>query len=364
MEENMKKKRLFPSLFPVTVIILSLGLMILSCYLEFNPSSNTSKLEIIEHLGMGLIKEIAIALFILGAISIPMELTDYTKYFLSKLTDIMINDNYIEKLDDEKKKKLKQTIEEQLYFKDKAHDKNSFFYTVQRDVSRFLDGYYYNKYDITVECFFEKDANGDVIIRKLLRKKIEVVNPKHDSIKLGIPIKSGLQSIAGFDDGDILKVKLASVDGMDITKEAIDKIVQCKYTDNRYNLHFSCDLEVDLKGQMVIETVTETIAPITDVHFTHRVHKPCRQYSITMLWHSNEYTIHGYGFGFMDETSNKPDKTYVSNGIILKYNNWILPGDGVLFTILKKELCEGNKAKMEIDSAKKLAAATVADRKQ
>lgn len=74
-----------------------------------------------------LIKEIGIALFIVGSITIALELTNFTEYFMTRVTDVMIKGAFIDRLSDEQKKELKSKLEEKLYFKDQIQDKGSFF---------------------------------------------------------------------------------------------------------------------------------------------------------------------------------------------------------------------------------------------
>lgn len=42
-----------------------------------------------------LFREIGIGLFIFGSITVFLELSDYTKYFLDRLTAILINDAFL-----------------------------------------------------------------------------------------------------------------------------------------------------------------------------------------------------------------------------------------------------------------------------
>jgi hypothetical protein len=286
---------------------------------------------------ISLLKEVGIALFIVGSITILLELGDFTEYFFSRLRDIMIDDAYIERFTDEQKKALKAKIEERLFFKNKkVHDPNSFFYTVQNEVSPLLEDYYHNEYTINIECSIQDD-----IIKKTMYKRIEVVNPTNNPIDVTIPFETYMQKIDGYDNQSHYHVKLLKIDSKDKLRdiklnyiEAFSDEKEFHPIDEKYNLKVCCDYIVKVTDKCVIEMVTETITPLTDIHYMHRTFKPCKNYNVTFILFNDSYSLTGYGFGFMEKE--KLVKHILENGIVIRFNDWILPGDGVIFTITKK----------------------------
>lgn len=283
-----------------------------------------------EHTGLSLLTEVGIALFILGSITITMELADFMEYFVTRLTDIMIKDKYIDRLTDEQKESVKRILEEKLYFKDQQHDPNSFFYTVQNEVIPLLNDCYYNEYRSTVQCYIEGN-----VIRKRVHRKLEIVNPKHERICQDIPFETKMKKISGVDDSKLYKVISYQVDTIDKTKE-LNLPPPAALVNDEYDLVFCGKHVVNIQDKCVIEYEIETIVPIEDIHYMNRVFKPCKLYTMIFILHdqSNEYDLTGHGFGFMDKE--KLVKQLIDGGVIFEFKDWIFPGNGVMLTIVKK----------------------------
>jgi hypothetical protein len=144
-----------------------------------------------------------------------------------------------------------------------------------------------------------------------------------------------MQRIDGIPDDKLYQIKSFIVDNRDETETAKAIVKPCEITDvHNYNVGFYWEYKHSLAETVNIETVIETITPITDIHCTHRVSAPCKRYSNTITLFNNNYSLSSYGFGFMDQT--KFTKHNLENGVIMKFNDWILPGDGIIFAVQKK----------------------------
>jgi hypothetical protein len=92
-----------------------------------------------------------------------------------------------------------------------------------------------------------------------------------------------------------------------------------------------------IKDNSILEIEYETIVPLYDCHFVNRVNKPCQHYVIHFNYDENEVNISGQGFGFMEY--GEKDRMIIrteKHSKVIRFTDWILPGDGTIFTILPK----------------------------
>ncbi len=319
----------FIKFYPTTYILGGALLLLGVAFFEQWLEGDIFSLNGILHISMSLLTEIGIALFIVGSITILLEVADFQDYFLKRLTEIIIKDDYINRFDDQKKKELIMRLEQKLYFKERPKDPESFFYTVQKNVVPLLETYHYNYYEVRVQCKIDTEKG---IIKKKFHRKIELVNPTSKPIKYKLPIDCRMKK---FDDSlGIIPFKVVSVkvNGKPIDANCETEDIQ----DDHYNIQYLCHNKVDCNDdRAVIEIETESVVPIEDINFCHRVPVPCKKYSITFHLHDDsEYALHGHGFGFMDGSN--IEKQIFERGMMLRFNDWILPGDGVIFSVVKK----------------------------
>ncbi|OPX86833.1 MAG: hypothetical protein A4E53_02866 [Pelotomaculum sp. PtaB.Bin104] len=328
-------------LYPILIIVLSLYLFSLSANHELIYKSQE---EDPYKLLFSVLHEVGISLFILGSITILLELGDFREYFFRRLNDSLIRDEYICNLHPDKLKALENRIQKVLYFKDQPSNKDSFFYNVQNNVKPLIDGCYYDDYEIRIDCKIEND-----LIKKKITKRFEIINPVRDILYETVPINALMRNIDGIDDKYLYQLEMLLIktittteQGSNCLAENITDDIKINYTRSideaikEYNLKVYCEHKIEVEERCIVELTYNTITPLTDQHFTHRVGKPCKRYRCIFYLNPNEnYDLTGYGFGFMDR-NNTAFKNSFSSGIEIIFKDWILPGDGVIFTILKK----------------------------
>jgi len=319
---KIKKIKLYP------FILFLLSLLSLALYELYDK----------DNMVFSLLHEIGISLFILASVTVLLELTDFRDYFTEKLTEIIIEDQYISTLDRTKLKKLENSIQKALYFKEHPNKENSFFYKIQKSVRPLIDGCYYNDYEIRVECFIEDDK-----IKKRITKRIDIINPKKKEVQEQIPINSFMQNIGGLNKESLYQLEsFKETHYKNETKDLeIDRTNDLKLiyeevdprSNTRYDLKVYCNDTITINDRCIFEIIYNTITPLSDPHFLNRALKPCKQYRCVFLFKNDLYHLAGYGFGFMDK--NEFIKNPFSSGMEICFKDWILPGDGVIFTILK-----------------------------
>ena len=157
-----------------------------------------------------------------------------------------------------------------------------------------------------------------------------------------MPFSTYLTRVNEIKNEELFKLTKCLHDGKDITDD-IQNHIEMKEVEfpNLEDIKFTINYEFLLKkGLNRIETRTETIVPISDNTYAHTITIPCKRYSVNFSLHNPNYEILGFAFAFDDEQhKNDLDKVIYKDKyddcFKIRFENWTLPGDGVVFTINK-----------------------------
>jgi hypothetical protein len=175
-----------------------------------------------------------------------------------------------------------------------------------------------------------------------------MVNLSNKEKEIKLPLDACFQHIDGIDDKDLMvvqQVKYAGAYGKDITEE-VKKVFSCKPNQpnnncEKYDVSFVCKypLIMAANSKISIRIKTETMVPITDQVYIHKITKPCKKYVTNFYINNNDYRIDGWGFAFHERE--KMDIIRQPHWLNITFNDWILPGDGAIFLLQKKILTNG-----------------------
>jgi len=92
------------------------------------------------------------------------------------------------------------------------------------------------------------------------------------------------------------------------------------------------------ENPVTVEIKFNTRVPIEDNIYVHKVKRATRNYTLDFRFNSNKMDIIPVSFGFMDE-NNIGNRVFIAHsdmGKQIRFRNWVLPGDGVIIVINKK----------------------------
>ena len=202
--------------------------------------------------------------------------------------------------------------------------------SLERSISNIENSCYYKECHLTVDCYITNDY-----IHKIIKKNMEVFNPNEAEEKYHIPFSVEMVKLEGLDKSEVFNVNEFTVDSNSFTEMVKENV---HFIESEKDSVIKADYKFDIslcKGPCNIYMETETRVPLSDKQFTNKLTMPCRNYSIKFFLHSDEYKLIGYSFGYSDAYEEKEIKTYYNNGIEIKFSDWLLPGNGVIFLIDK-----------------------------
>jgi hypothetical protein len=324
-------KEIRSKLYTLRFILSGIGILFSISLIKLVIEAKGFYWSIFFGIGESVLTEVGIALIILGGVTLTLEFVDITNFFIDKLTHILVNDGFIDKVDKDQLIRLKKHIEQKLYFKDQTVDPKSFLHFVQDEVTPLLESCYYNDYSNYIDCKVQ-----DNYFKKIIHRRYEIINPNKEPEKMDISVNNEMYKIPGIDNNEIFKIMSLKVDKVDKTSNFILEYKDLENIDSTYNLNVTGSYSYTVEDKSVVEFTFQTITPLSDIQFINSIVKPCKTYSSTFILNADDtYSLTGNAFGFMEKK--KLIKTKLSKGFALKFNNWALPGDGFIFTIIKNK---------------------------
>lgn len=345
--ENKGLKGLHPGwLFAIGVLAICVGIYITTG----NPPISTEK----EFIG-GLFKEIGVAIIISVSLVFSLETNHYREYFSGifkeQAKELLINDKYIESLTRGKQEQLKQELDRRLFFKERASDRDELWDFLNNELSKLIVGYYYSEFNVSINCQIETldNDNKTKVIKKNVIRSMSIVNPTIHEQEIELPLDYSFEKIEDIEDKDLLKIlkitykiideKNIVIEEKNITDEINRDLKpkdECNTNCKSYCVNFACAYTIVLpsNSNLAIDYEIETIVPITDVQYIHRISKPCKRYRTNFIINNDEYQIDGWGFAFDDKRRMKMVRQ--PSNVSISFTDWILPGDGTIFLLHKK----------------------------
>lgn len=279
-------------------------------------------------------------LFTIAIGTLILEYFGFIDYMRNRLKDVLIRDDYLDLLNEEKIKALKEKLDRKIIFKNMKDDdclsSDGLYHVVLDKLQELLTKVYLKSYNIRITCKLE-----DGLIKKThFRKQVfaQLDQDKETNI---------------FESDDILFATLKKIDGknyFNLTKfifsgDDLLKDVKVRPEPNSKGGPYDTDMMANIetirnslllnrKSEVTLITETEVLTPFDDNTVSLRVNRPCEKMCIDFIYDPDEIEIKGESFGFMAS----PVEPVVNNNLIeFEFSRWLLPGEGVNFTIKVKK---------------------------
>lgn len=226
-------------------------------------------------------------------------------------------------------------------FKVDSNTSNGLINVVEKDIYPLLNEYYYDEYVTHIICSIRdakifKTVKRRIVISKSISKDIQVPVSMFFSPSLKGDTLNDVK-----DNVNLIKMTITQNDEepQDVSSEYKLKWIEDESASDQYR--FSCFLEgrdiVLKENSMIVEIEIETIVDVSDYVYIQRVDRPCRDFTIHFHYNNQECEIDGNAFGFMIRShGNKVVISNLERCYVVRFTDWILPGDGACFYIKSK----------------------------
>lgn len=304
-----------------------------------------------------LLDSIGVVFVTLGIGTLFLELGEFTEYFIERLTDVMLKDEFLNYINPAKMEEMKQKIETKLYFNGNKIGKDNFYYIVHHALTKLLHTFYYKECFILIKCNIDEEK---MLIKKNIHKSIKIINGidkdknGKSKSKISIPFGGEFKSIEGKNIEDIYKIRSVILKKETILEEhnafviedhtekvnsELAKILRSpdKYKENEdgfYSIILDFDYEFDACETCTIELDYESIVPITDNYFSNRLSAPCQNFTIVYNLTNHDYTLDGFAFSFLKDDYGDAALIHKSdNSMLIKFSDWVMPGEGIVISM-------------------------------
>ena len=331
-----------------------LGMVVLLASVVFKLVYMTNEHGIGREIVYEFLCTLSIAVIVVGVSNAILTLSSFTEYIKKHLMEILISDNYLKELSIEKQKELRNKLQKHIHSYVDL-DGDGFFKFVQDEMDVLIPDYYYKEYVTHVYC---KLIEGDKI-KKTIKRRIVIskqrygeitvnvsdffctwVHPKDSVILKKISI-DGETKTRYYELKDELKDKLPR--DLEIESPESNNLIDIssgEAEENAYSKQYSLvgDNLVLSENDITICIETETTVGIDDHLYIQRVMKPCKDFTVHINYPSEAIKVDCNAFGFMTKYKNNREIHVDEEGSsVIRFTNWIFPGDGIICNILKKE---------------------------
>lgn len=277
--------------------------------------------------------------------SLLLEWFGYVNYTRKRMCEILAEDAVIQVLDVKRKKELKSALIKDIYMPNQELEENNIATIVDNEMDKVLRGYYYKEYILYIDASV-KSCNDTKYIEKNIRTTFTAKSVKGDKCCVERILSSYLEPLEGCDLPSV-ELKKLSINQNDIDVSSIKLDEEDKSNDDgeSYSQAFILDgtsmkdFEKDLTFNDTIDVDVEYITRVNidDLVFTHQIDRACKHYCIHFNVNPNEFEPIMEGFGFMSLGNRKRQREVrTHNGVMLRFLDWILPGDGAMVVLKKK----------------------------
>lgn len=278
--------------------------------------------------------------------SLLLEWFGYVNYTRKRMCEILAEDEVIKVLDLKRKKELKSALIQDIYMPGKHIDENTIVNVIDKELDNILSDYYYEEFIYYIDCT-KIEKNNTAYIQKDIRITFTAKTLKKKKVIFDSLISTYLEPIDIDEELKPLKLRKLIINNADYTKKFKDEISNKENSANLkdiYSRYYCLDKSnkelakiMTFKDRIYVDMEYSTIVNIDDLVFSHQIDRACKHYCIHFNADNNDFDLLIEGFGFM--SLGKHDKERIvktNNGYMLRFLNWILPGDGAIVVLKNK----------------------------
>lgn len=315
----------------IAILLLAIGIFAMFYTVSIKDSPHALLYKYIDF-----ISSIGQLLVAFAAGSIMLEWFGYVNYTRKRMCEILLNDEVLNVLTKTRKQELKSAILHNLYMPKIPNNSNSLVDMFDKELDNLMKDYYYEEYISYIDIIIEDNK-----IIKTIKQSLKVKSINATECHL-----HRLLSIHEFSDDT--KSNIVTLLELKINNKVINIGLKSETEPHDKQNNYSTRYFIDLKDKEIqpyikfhdtldIEIEYQTTIDLFDRVYTHQIDRPCKHYCIHFNLLTPNYDLDLFGFGFMSLGNRKRKKIVkTQSGYMLRFTDWILPGDGISATLLDK----------------------------
>ncbi|WP_430466941.1 hypothetical protein [Winogradskyella ouciana] len=333
------------------VALLGIVFIVIGALLDndFFPVSTSWKSEY-KVLIIGILNNLGQALFVGGLIGILFEMGSVKRYFEQRISDILINDEYLKFQHHKELMRLRQRATKNIYAQ-KSMDVDKDLIELDKEICDALTEPYFDFFQEASTCRLSDDNK---YIIKTVRNRFKLINPsvkKANFLDVYTP-KVRFKNIEGLEDSEIRNISAfeISVDGQALN--SIIDIIKLKFSNDSKNGEDGYTITTELEFLNINKNLTnnslsfnntftakiieERKIPLDDLNYSFRIDSLVKNFKFSLVFENDDTELVGNIYGTM---SNPRDGIFIdkdSNSISIESKKWMLKGNGGYISIVPK----------------------------
>jgi hypothetical protein len=273
--------------------------------------------------------------------SILLEWFGYVNYTRNRISEILVEDEVLKILNMERKRELKKALIKNIYMPNASFDENNISTIIDEEMDNILKGYYYDEYITYIDAYKIQDSLGNTYLKKDVRITFtaKTVNKGKKTYVIDTLLRMCLDPI-DTKEYELVELRKLLINEKNVTEHFKNNLVQDANLGDlkdSYPIYIKLNKEnknfkkyLCFNDKIYIDMEYSTIVNIDDLLYTHQIDKACKHYCVHFNVKPEEFDMTVVGFGFMSLGNNKRQRCIkTNNGYMLRFLDWILPGDGV-----------------------------------
>ena len=280
---------------------------------------------------------IGIILIVLGIGSLFLEVYGYTSFFKKRIAELFTQYEMVNIFSDMYAIELRKNLLKKIY-NPTCEDSNQLLSLFDEKLSNILGGNYYEKFEVTIRSRTFKLGNKWYIEKKIRKRmRLSAINKNTKNTVSIIQTVSCQKSQSHLITNFVINQLV--LDGK-LTKEKVDYKVKTIIEKNKkpynvtYQLEFIKPLSTEKTRTIIIEYTT--IVPYKDRNYSFRIDLLCKSLEIDFYVNEKNTTVNVSGFKF-SSFKDQFETSCEGNIAMAKSNGWLLPGEGVSFSLMNTD---------------------------
>lgn len=298
---------------------------------------DTDFLNTYDTLWKPIVNNVGITFIVLGIGSLFLELYGYASYFKKRVAEVFTEKEMLDVLSEEFKSNLKSNVIESIYSPN-TKDSKEILSLFDKSLGDLLTSKYYSRYDSTTRI---SQYNGKYMKKSYVRcMEITEVNTNKKNMYQNV-IDVYCQDLN--DDG----ITPFTLDSLEVAGQKFEegKDYEVKHDPvkkheegDHYTIHYYCRLITPKEIEKTLKVIVEytTIVPINDTTVSFKTDSLCKDFYCKFVFNKDDFDVDVVGFNFCTDEEPRPFEKLKGDGWkSIRSQGWLLPGEGVLCTILR-----------------------------
>lgn len=309
------------------------NVQVVSSTVNYPPSQKTMLPDTYVKIVQPIIYNVGVIVIVLAVGTMLMELFGYLQFYRKRIAEVFADKELVNLLNDDYKKELKTSLLQSIYNPDTTESKELISLFDNR-LSNIMDTFYYSEHNTFVECQLLESQ----YIKKTITRVLEIkeINSQKQNFFEDLMCMSYKDLETGC-NYEAFKMQSIEINGelLEEKKDYDYEIKDCKEPYSKI-INYWLINPMEIKDTVLVKMTYTTIVPIEDRLYSVKVNRLCKDMKCRVTFNKSDLEVYVTAFKFSTEADTSFKCEHFESITETNSNGWLLPGEGVAFSLFKK----------------------------